>query len=112
MTYMPGMGDPDACEAAANACDRAASQLYGPINQLSNLRMTVLWAWQGEGGDSLASAIGDRVPLLEQAQSDLRDAARSLRWAASDIRDAIRRADEERRRQQQQEQLQQLLARR
>jgi uncharacterized protein YukE len=93
---MPGLGDANACEQAANDCERAARQLDSPISRLTSVRGVSSDAWQGSAGESLVGAIDTRRQDLVQAQRELQNAAARLRSAAAEIRDAIRRAEAER----------------
>jgi uncharacterized protein YukE len=94
MTGSLAHGNPDACERAANDCDRAAHQLNDPIQRLTTLRGSANGAWRGDAGDSLVRTLETRRQGLVQAQSDLRNAAGRLRSAAAQIREAIRRERE------------------
>jgi WXG100 family type VII secretion target len=101
MSYLPGMGDPDAYEAAAGECERVAGQLDASLTGMRSLRSNVHGAWSGNAGDSLASAVQARAKTAQQVQADLRHTAAKLRAAAADVRAAMKQQQMQQQKQQQ-----------
>jgi WXG100 family type VII secretion target len=89
--FRPG-GDPDAIEAAANACRELANNLRDVVTALNPVAADMKNAWKGSAGSGFQTAWSKFAPSVTEYASHLDEAASRLDTVAAHLREAEEQA--------------------